>query len=217
MTPSEPASMKTVQIKIHYPVPEGGSLTLRSSLDWDKDIEAETDSEEPTWRLRLSEQPYVEFKACLHLNDQLHWSQGPNHLATLGARSIEISPYFFYAGGTLSREPLVLHDELGYEYRAILYHPSGYHENFQASYPILYFQDDQHTLFPKDLFFQTNSSLTPNGEMLDRQNIRRDPHIPASRRGSGGCSLDRPEGESHTVSSPHRGVFCPPRPREEER
>jgi len=137
VTPSD-----EILIHVHYPVPEGAKIVLRSDADWDRDVHAESVRDEPgryAFRLK-TEEPFVYFKAALVQGEDVRWSAGPNRLATTGsARIVDLFPMFDPSSARIGElERLVDGDR---EYRFRVFVPAGYDENTLHHYPVLYMND----------------------------------------------------------------------------
>jgi len=120
------------------------------------------------------DRPYIYFKPCLRVYDQLHWSVGSNYMLTQAQRSKEIFPHFFYEGGTLSKEPEVYQSKKNKRsYKIRVYHPAGYHENYFQHFPVLFMHDAHNLFFPREAFTGQTWRLSETLELLDRMNAVR--------------------------------------------
>ena len=142
-------------LRVAYPA-GSGRLVLRTELDWEKDIEPDTVSDDgntSTFTVR-ADQPFLYFKPCLVAGQQRHWSVGPNKLLLMAGDDQRVSyPYFLSAErGRFS--PLVEFPSaiLGRQHRLRVHVPPGYDENTLATYPVAFMQDGQNLFFPDEAF-----------------------------------------------------------------
>jgi predicted alpha/beta superfamily hydrolase len=156
------------QLRVRYPVKNGGRIVLRTELDWDKDLEPESVSDNgQTFLFSLEcKKPFVYFKALLQTGDQYQWSAGPNMLILMThQRTNDMFP-FFDSPETGSFTDVLEFDSaiLGRKHRLRVYIPPGYHENTLQSYSTLYMQDGKNLFFPEEAFlgseWHVDESLT---------------------------------------------------------
>ena len=142
-------------LRVSYPAGHG-RLTLRTELDWDRDIEAIDVSEDGhTWTFRLKvNQPFLYFKPCLTSDDGVHWSVGANNLLLMGEPDQRICFPFFRSAAEGRFSSLIEFPSpiLGRSHLLRVYLPPGYDENTLASYPVVYMQDGQNLFFPGEAF-----------------------------------------------------------------
>ena len=158
------------EIKVCYPL-VGGSLVLRSELDWDKSLLPLSVSDDgSTFVFRVkSKKAFLYFKPCLDMGSEFVWSLGSNHLATAAGVGTTVYPSFFYRGGTISRKPEI-YSYGGRDFRVRVYHPPGYHENPFARYPVLYMHDGHNLFFPQEAFAGVTWQVDKTLELLDGMN-----------------------------------------------
>src|SRR5262245_14907403 len=158
------------QLRIRYPAGEG-SMSLRTELDWDRDLEpvaVSDDGETSTFDLE-ARKPFLYFKPCLRTNAGVRWSVGPNMLVlmtTAGTR--EVFPYFDGpASGSFS--PIVERDStiLGRRHLVRVYLPPGYEQNPLRHFPVLYMQDGKNLFFPDEAFLGRDWGVGEALHLLD--------------------------------------------------
>lgn len=159
-----------IKIHVHYPA-ETGRLTLRTDLDWEKDLEPvaiEEDGTRSTFELKSTE-PFHYFKPILWQDNEKHWAQGNNYLALThaGGTEREIYPYFF---GDRQCSVCTLREledgERQHKFR--VFYPPGYDENTLKSYPVLYMQDGQNLFFPNEAFMGRDWKVDETLGILDQ-------------------------------------------------
>jgi predicted alpha/beta superfamily hydrolase len=142
-------------LSIAYPS-GNGRIVLRTELDWDRDVEAASVSDDgTTWTFELeADQPFLYFKPCLVRDDGFHWAVGSNSLVLMGEEGKRVSyPYFFdTSDGRFSRLVEFPSKILGRDHLLRVYLPPGYDENTLATYPVAYMQDGQNLFFPEEAF-----------------------------------------------------------------
>src|SRR5262245_33632346 len=87
----------TRDLCVRYPATEG-RIVLRTDLDWDRDIEASSVSDDRTsFTFRLeAKRPFLYFKPCLRIGEETHWAVGANSLVLMiHAGSRDVYPHFF--------------------------------------------------------------------------------------------------------------------------
>jgi predicted alpha/beta superfamily hydrolase len=167
------ATLLTRELRIWYPLAEG-RIVLRTSLDWECDLEAVSVSDDGTCYTFALEarRPFLYFKPCLRLGDELRWSVGSNELALMTHPStLDVYPYFSGSEhGTFS--PLIELDStiLGRRHAVRAYVPPGYYENTLKRYPALFMQDGKNLFFPEEAFAGREWSVDETLQLLDRMN-----------------------------------------------
>ena len=132
------------EIRVRYPVSEG-RIVLRTDLDWERDLEAASVSDDlTTWTFALeARRPFLYFKPCLRTGDEVQWAVGSNALLLMmHAGTRDVYPFFF--GSEAGRfSPLIELDStiLGRRHAVRAYVPPGYYENTLKRYPVLFMQD----------------------------------------------------------------------------
>ncbi len=161
------------QLRVRYPLHEG-RIVLRTDLDWDHDLEAASVSEDgTTFTFRLeAKKPFLYFKPCWRLGDDLRWAAGANGLVLMTAQGArDVYPYFFGSeNGSFS--PLIELDSpiLGRRHLVRAYVPPGYHENSLKKYPVLFMQDGKNLFFPDEAFAGRDWSVDDSLQLLDGMN-----------------------------------------------
>src|SRR5512140_3055841 len=84
------------KLRIRYPM-MAGRVVLRTELDWNTDLEAESVTDDGmTYTFALeAAKPFLYFKPCLRRGEKLHWSVGANMLVLMtspGTR--DVYPFF---------------------------------------------------------------------------------------------------------------------------
>jgi predicted alpha/beta superfamily hydrolase len=165
------------KLRVSYPSGEG-RLVVRTELDWDRNVEATSVSDDGTiWTFELeAAQPFLYFKPCLVRDGTLHWSLGANLLLLMGGdEAYTCYPYFFGSGrGTFS--PLVEVESaiLDRVHRARAYVPPGYDENTTATYPVVFMQDGQNLFFPEEAFMGREWQVDETSHTLAAMNAVED-------------------------------------------
>ncbi len=161
-------------VEVVYPLSKG-DLVLRSECDWSSDIEPSwVDRKLRRFRFDLAhERPYLAFKPCIRLGDDLHWSEGPNKLALLSTqRRHRIYPRFQSGSkGALTPVRIIPSTILDRDHRVRVYIPAGYGENRLKSYPVLYMHDGRNLFLPQEAFEGKEWRVDENLEMLDSMNL----------------------------------------------
>ncbi|UQA58520.1 alpha/beta hydrolase [Polyangium aurulentum] len=162
-------------VKVHHPQTDG-TIVLRADVDWERDIEAKSRSEDGTvWEFEVhTDATFFYFKPCIRdASGDLRWSVGSNYLAvTTTSDAREIYPHFFgESHGTITPpfdvpEPLV-----GGTRRVRVYLPPGYDENTLKRYPILYMHDGANLFFPEEAFLGSDWDVDSMMNMLDAMNV----------------------------------------------
>ncbi|MBI4953048.1 MAG: alpha/beta hydrolase [Myxococcales bacterium] len=161
------------QLRVCYPAAEG-RIVLRTELDWERDVEAESVSADGTCFTFAVEarRPFVRFKPCLRRGDEHHWAAGTDMLLVMtheGGRAVY--PHFFTpASGAFA--PLCEIDSaiLGRSHRVRVYLPAGYDENPLQRHPVLYMQDGKNLFFPEESFGGREWQVDESLALLDGMN-----------------------------------------------
>jgi predicted alpha/beta superfamily hydrolase len=161
------------ELRVRYPVSEG-RIVLHTDLDWDHDMEAKSVSDDgTTFTFELeTTRPFLYFKPCLRIGDELRWATGPNRLApmtTPGAR--DVYPHFGSARGAFSALIELDSAILGRRHLVRAYVPPGYHENTLKRYPVLYMQDGKNLFFPDEAFARRDWHVDQSIQLLDQINV----------------------------------------------
>jgi len=150
-------------------------MILRTEIDWEHDIEADSVSADgTTWTFTIeSPRPFVYFKPCLRGDDGTErWAVGGNRLALMtstGAR--DVFPYFDGAEcGSIS--PIVELDSalLGRKHLLRVYLPAGYEQNPLRKFPVVYMQDGKNLFFPEEAFLGRAWNVDDSIALLDKMN-----------------------------------------------
>jgi predicted alpha/beta superfamily hydrolase len=161
------------ELRVKYPLPEG-RIVLRTNLDWDRDLEAASVSDDgATFTFQLeAKRPFLYFKPCWRRGDDLRWAAGANGLVLMTAQGArDVYPYFFGSEkGSFS--PLIELDSaiLGRRHLVRAYVPPGYHENTLKRYPVLFMQDGKNLFFPDEAFAGRDWSVDDSLQLLDGMN-----------------------------------------------
>lgn len=142
-------------LRVLYP-PGRGRIVLRADLDWERDIEPSSVSQDGTCSTfsLTCQRSFLYFKPCLLEGSRRHWSAGPNQLLLMAEEdSLPCYPYFFEEDtGKTSRLFTLPSPLLGREHRLRVYLPPGYGENTLAQYPLTFIQDGQNMFLPEEAF-----------------------------------------------------------------
>ena len=146
-------------LRIAYPAGKG-RIILRTEMDWDKDIEPISVSEDGTLTTFHIEanQPFLYFKPCLITDDGLyHWSVGRNKLLLMEEDDKHISHPFFFAAvrGSFSELYEFPSKILGRTHYLRAYLPAGYNENTLAFYAVDLCKTDKIFFFLMKLLWGT--------------------------------------------------------------
>jgi predicted alpha/beta superfamily hydrolase len=142
--------MGQAHVHVIYPDVEA-TIVLRSSEDWERDIDPVHLRDGARHYVLSTERPYVELKACLLRDGEALWSQGENVIAVAAddgadSESLALWPYFLSdARCSVCTLTEVSSSETG-AFQVRVYLPPGYQENPCQRYPVLYMQDG-HNLF----------------------------------------------------------------------
>jgi predicted alpha/beta superfamily hydrolase len=144
-------------LRVVYPLrPSEGRLVLRTERDWSSDVLPDPpDGGGDTFTFTLeSDRPFLYFKPCLRLGEEVLFAPGTNKLVLLTEPDERrIYPHFRSAPGGKFAPPIELDSTLlGRRHRICVYLPPGYEENTLKRYPVLYMQDGQNLFFPEEAF-----------------------------------------------------------------
>ena len=148
--------MQTRTLRVAYPAGRG-KIILRTELDWNKDVEPLSVSEDGntlTFELSIN-QPFLYFKPCLiDENGEYHWSIGANKLLLMEEKDLRVVYPFFFGSekGRFSKLYEFPSKILGRTHYLRAYIPPGYDENTLATYPVAFMQDGQNLFFPDEAF-----------------------------------------------------------------
>lgn len=160
----------TRAVDVIYPA-GGRPVTIRTDLDWDRDVEPSAVSDDGTrFSFHLeAHRPFLSLKVCLHDADGPRWAQGPNVLVLLTTPHVrEIHPYFHAAPASAFTEVWALDaPALGRTLHARAYLPAGYGENPLRRYPVLYMQDGSNLFFPEEAFMNREWQVDESLHLLD--------------------------------------------------
>lgn len=142
-------------LRIAYPAGKG-TMFIKTELDWDKAVAADSVSEDGTiWTFTIETAAhFLYFKPCLLVKDKMHWSVGPNKLVLMGEPDQRIVyPYFFGSDkGKFSKLHRHPSSHLERDHLIRVYLPPGYDENTLSSFPVAFMQDGQNLFFPREAF-----------------------------------------------------------------
>ena len=159
------------QLRVRYPLNDG-RIVLRTDLDWDRDLEATSVSDDgTTFTFELEAQrPFLYFKPCWKAGAETRWAVGANGLVLMTAQGVrDVYPYFASPEtGTFS--PLIEIDSpvLGRAHLLRAYVPAGYTENTLKKYPVLFMQDGKNLFFPEEAFNGRDWKVGGALDLLDR-------------------------------------------------
>jgi len=163
----------TRELRVRYPAAEG-RIVLRTDLEWDRDVEAVSVSDDrTTYTFRLeAKRPFLYFKPCLRIGDDLRWAVGTDALVLMTAQGTrDVYPYFSGSEeGSFS--PLIELDStiLGRKHLVRAYVPPGYRENTLKKYPVLFMQDGKNLFFPEEAFAGRDWKVGESIQLLDKMN-----------------------------------------------
>jgi len=150
-------------------------MVLRTEVDWDRDIEADSVSRDgTTWTFTIeSPRPFVYFKPCLRGDDGAsRWAVGGNRLALMTSTgSRDVFPYFD-GPESGSYSPVVELDSalLGRKHLLRVYLPAGYEQNPLRKFPVVYMQDGKNLFFPEEAFLGRAWNVDDSIALLDKMN-----------------------------------------------
>lgn len=164
-------------LRVQYPAGQG-RMVLRTELDWDRDIEPISVSDDGTTTTFSVEadQPFLYFKPCLVRNGQQHWAVGSNNLLLMSEEDRRISLPFFFGSDRGRHLPLLTLDSkiLNREHKLRVCLPPGYEENTLATYPIAFMQDGQNLFFPEEAFMGRDWQVSESSSVLRSMNAVED-------------------------------------------
>jgi len=157
-----------LRVRVHYHLGYD-AMVLRTSLDWERDIEpVEVLSTSAVFELAF-DTPFIELKPCLLRSGQVHWSVGDNYVLSKHDPDPTIWPAFFAPPrGAVS--PLLRFESNGRHYSARVYTPPGYHEATLRRYAVLYMQDGKNLFFPEEAFGGQEWRVDETMDRLDQMN-----------------------------------------------
>jgi predicted alpha/beta superfamily hydrolase len=158
-----------MRLTVHYPIPAGQRLVLRTEHDWERDISPlEPGSTHATFDVAPS--PTLALKPCLRAPDgQLHWAQGPDYVVTAHEPERGLWPYFFSPPQGRVSDLLKIGFE-GVVRKIRVYHPPGYDENPLRRFPVMYMHDGQNLFFPQEAFGGDEWQVDETMDRLDQMN-----------------------------------------------
>ena len=167
----EPPTEYRGRIRILYPLDQG-KIVLRTDQDWNRDVEPIAEQGGQRFEFEVtSEHPYLAFKACLRIGDELVWASGANKLALLGTEGLQsFYPHFRPTAGTIT-DIITLDSSTTGERRLRVYLPGGYEENTLKHYPVLFMQDGANVFFPEEAFLGQNWQMDNTVELLRNMNL----------------------------------------------
>lgn len=156
-------------LRVRYPAGRG-KLTLRTELNWDRDLEpiaVSDDGATSVFKIE-ADQPYLYFKACLKRDGETRWAVGANNLLLMSEKDERLCYPFFSSPDTGRFSPLIEFPSriLGRTHRLRVYLPPGYDENALAQYPIAYMQDGQNLFFPDEAFMGQDWHVDDTSQLL---------------------------------------------------
>jgi predicted alpha/beta superfamily hydrolase len=156
-------------LRVAYPAGQG-RVILRTELDWDRDIEADTVSDDGNisiFTIRAN-QPFLYFKACLVSGAERHWSVGPDKLLLMAEDDQRVSYPFFKSTAHGRFSPLIEFPSavLGRQHSLRVHLPPGYEENTLATYPVAFMQDGQNLFFPDEAFLGRDWDVSETSQTL---------------------------------------------------
>lgn len=156
----------TVRICVVYPA--GPEIVLRTSLDWQADVEAVSVSDDGTRRTfevpRQGPHELLYYKPVRCGDGAQTWALGSNYLATTPC---ELYPHF---DGGLEGE---ISDRIvvGGSRVVRVFTPPGYAENHLKRYPVLYVLDGANVFFPSESFTGQDWSIDETVDKLNAVNL----------------------------------------------
>lgn len=156
---------------LHVAYPSGnGRIVLRTELDWDKDVEPVSISDDGTTSTFTLEadQPFLYFKTLLIRDGERHWAVGENSLLVMEEDDSRVSHPIFFSPNTGRFSELIEFNSpiLNRVHRIRAYVPPGYYENTLATYPVAFMQDGQNLFFPDEAFMGSDWGVNRTSEML---------------------------------------------------
>jgi enterochelin esterase-like enzyme len=174
-------------LRLAYPAGRG-RIVLRTQMDWDKDVEPVSVSEDgniSTFKVAI-DQPFLYFKPCLiDDNGEYHWSVGANKLLLMEEKDQRIAyPYFFGSERGRYSELVEFPSKiLGRTHYLRVYLPPGYDENTLATYAVAFMQDGQNLFFPEEAFMGQTWEVDETSQTLRRMGAMEDVVIVGIRPG----------------------------------
>lgn len=162
------------ELRVRYPAGHG-RMVLRTELDWDRDLEPVSVSDDGATSIFALEarRPFLYFKPCLRTEaGGARWPVGANMLALMTSEGVrEVFPCFEGSehgsfSEVLERDSAIL----GRKHLVRVYLPPGYHENTLRRYPVLYMQDGKNLFFPEEAFLGREWSVHEAIRLLDAMN-----------------------------------------------
>jgi len=161
------------ELRVRYPVTDG-RIVLRTDLDWDRDVEATSVSDDgTTFTFQLAaKRPFLYFKPCWRLGNEVRWAVGADALVLMtspGTR--DVYPYFSGSEKGMFSTLIQLDSTiLGRRHAVRAYVPPGYHENTLKKYPVLFMQDGKNLFFPEEAFAGHDWNVGESLQLLDGMN-----------------------------------------------
>jgi predicted alpha/beta superfamily hydrolase len=156
-------------VRIAYP-PGRGRITLRTEVDWDRDLEPQEVNPDGTVSTFVvqAKRPFLYFKTCLQTAGECKWSVGSNQLLLMSEPDRRVFYPFFDAAdhGRFTQLLTFPSAVLGREHRLRVYLPPGYEENTLATYPLAFMQDGQNLFFPEEAFLGSEWSVDETSQTL---------------------------------------------------
>jgi len=161
-----------LKLRVRYPLDEGDTLVVRTSKDWERDLEPVSATKEGAIFEVEFEEPYIALKPCLFRGGSIHWSVGDNYVLSSHDPDPEVWPAFFCSPrGEVSK--LLTFSAAGRSHAVRVYTPPGYGENTLRRYPVLYMQDGKNLFFPEEAFGGQEWRVDETMDRLDQMNSLR--------------------------------------------
>lgn len=162
-------------IQVRHPVATwstGARLVLRTSSDWDVDVEPTASSAEGAdFEIPAAgAYPFLDYKPCLRSAQGFEWSIGDNYCTWDRVRPQVIYPRFHGGGGRLT-ERFAVSDGSGRRHEVRIYLPPGYDENTLKRYPTLYAHDGANVFRPEEAFGSVPWDIDDTLDLLDTMSI----------------------------------------------
>jgi predicted alpha/beta superfamily hydrolase len=161
------------ELRVRYPLREG-RIVLRTDLDWNRDVEASSVTDDgTTFTFSLeAKRPFLYFKPCWRVGSETRWAVGANSLVLMTAQGARDSYPFFSGSEAGAFSPLIELDStiLGRRHLVRAYVPPGYHENTLKKYPVLFMQDGKNLFFPDEAFGGREWNVDESLQLLDGMN-----------------------------------------------
>ena len=166
--------MASTTIRIHY-APARGRIALRTSMDWDRDVEpVQVSTDRTVYQFDVElRRSFAYYKPVQYIDGRRFWSMGHNYLALADAATgYDIYPYFRESGtcSVCELQQLIATDS-GESYQYRVFHPPGYDENQIKRYPVLYMQDGQNLFFPNEAFNGAHWRIAETVDLLNQMNL----------------------------------------------